>query len=146
MKIFFYGNCQASLLARHIMQHFPDISCDIVLNFEHRRQQRPLPRMTDCDVFVYQPIEKAPGYNTNDILSDKPDHVLTIGFPYIYFTGYFPGYEIVTCADSMRQLTQADGRHLTEPTADYVVDNLLGMFGAASLSTQHPNTNRTLDP
>jgi hypothetical protein len=52
--------------------------------------------MDDCDVFVYQPLSRFPGYNTGEILTQLPPHTTLISFPYIYFNSYFPD----TCDNS----------------------------------------------
>jgi hypothetical protein len=96
ITIMFYTNCQSAGIIPNIKLNIKNIIIHQILNYQHIQNNLPLPIniLNNCDIFIYQPIDKKHGIystdnndNIQNIISFLPNNCLKISFPYIYNSG-----------------------------------------------------------
>jgi|TARA_B100000902_G_scaffold400052_2_gene475247 hypothetical protein len=96
MKICIYSNCQRWGIVPNLKRNIKGVEISEIENYTLIRKKKPLPInvISECDVFIYQPIRKEHGiYSTNsskdqeNVVSYLKSDCLKISFPYIYNSG-----------------------------------------------------------
>jgi len=95
MKIIFYTNCQSMGIIPNLQLNMKNIEICRITNYSYinNKMNLPIQLLNDCDIFIYQPIDKRHGiYSTEkeqeqNILSYLKPNCLKISFPYIYNSG-----------------------------------------------------------
>lgn len=92
-----FANCQADLiksclrLSTSFVEEYEIV--DVPLNFHAIAQKFEFSDelLNDLDLFIYQPLKDQHGaLSTNSLLPRLSDRCVRIGFPYLYFKGYYP--------------------------------------------------------
>ena len=94
IKIVFYTNCQSMGIIHNLELNMKEISMCRITNYQYINNKINLPTniLNECDIFIYQPIDKRHGiYSTekgeNNIMSYLKPECLKISFPYLYNSG-----------------------------------------------------------
>ncbi|MBW4524944.1 MAG: hypothetical protein KME18_07065 [Phormidium tanganyikae FI6-MK23] len=96
-KCVVFANCQADLiktclqLSKEFVEQYEMV--EVPLNFQAIAQNFVFSDelLRDIDLFIYQPLKDQHGsLSTNSLLPRLHDRCVQIGFPYLYFKGYYP--------------------------------------------------------
>jgi hypothetical protein len=93
INIVFYTNCQYMGIVPNLQLNMTNINVNVISNYTYINNKFDLPIdfLKNCNLFIYQPIEKKHGIYATDTLdgitSYLPDECLKISFPYIYNSG-----------------------------------------------------------
>ncbi len=96
-KCVVFANCQADLikaclrLSTEFVKQYELVQ--VPLNFQAIQQKITFSDefLSQIDLFIYQPLKDQHGdLSTNALLPRLSNHCVRVGFPYLYFKGYYP--------------------------------------------------------
>ena len=133
MKIIFYTNCQSMGIIPNLILNIKNIEIYRITNYHYinHKQNLPIEILNQCEIFIYQPIDKRHGiYSTEkdqekNIMSYLKPECLKISFPYIYNSGI---WGITKDAIDKDDGTECGNRDAIHNLKNYSLEKVIEMY------------------